>query len=160
MNLLHMHLVLNHVPVIGIPLAGAILTWGLLRKERVLERAGLGLLVILAVMAVPVFMSGEPAEEGVENLPGVTEASIDRHQDLATAAISFTEILGVVALAGLVVSRKQKPLPRGFAWVTLGATAIAIGALTLTAYYGGQIRHTEIQAAAPGAQHAEPGEGH
>lgn len=151
MTLVHLHLLLNHLPVVGIPLAGALLVSGIAKRNDTLQRTAFAFLLFLAVMTIPVFLSGEPAEESVEHLPGVAETMIERHEDLASVAMGVTALLGVVALVGLVAARGGRAVPRGLAYAGLAATLLAVAVLTPTAYFGGQIRHSEIRADTPAA---------
>ena len=152
MDILHLHLLLNHLPIVGVPIGAAMLAWGLWRRERAVQRATLGLLVIVGALAVPVFLTGEPAEERVENLAGVSEETIGRHEDVATSTMIMTGLLALVAAGGLVVSRRGRPLPRGLVLATLAGALIASSMLAATGFLGGQIRHTEIGASgAPSA---------
>ena len=63
MNAVHVHLLLNHLPVIGSLIAAALLIVALLRRDSGLAKVTLGLFVALAGIAVVVFLTGEPAEE-------------------------------------------------------------------------------------------------
>ena len=60
----HLHLVLNHIPVLGTMLfAPLVLVWGLLRRSRDVTQIGLLLAVLLAATTIPIYLTGEPAEE-------------------------------------------------------------------------------------------------
>lgn len=69
----HFHLMLNHFPIIGMTFASPLLllAWG--TKSEDLIRVGLGLVSLTGLLAVATFLTGEPAEEVVENLPGVAK---------------------------------------------------------------------------------------
>ena len=41
MNLVHLHLLLNHLPVIGVPIGAALLAWAIFTKERSQQRGAL-----------------------------------------------------------------------------------------------------------------------
>ncbi len=151
MNPVHLHLLLNHAPVVGIPIAGVLLAWGIAQADRRLQRTAFALLVALALLTLPVFLTGEPAEETVEHLPGVAETMIGRHEDLATFAAAATAALGLIAVAALALSRKGRAVPRPAALAGLVGVIASAAFLTPTAYLGGQIRHTEIRGAAAGA---------
>ena len=146
MSLVHLHLLLNHVPVVGI--VGLVVLFGLAiwRRSGELGKAALGLTVALAVVTVAVHLTGEPAEELVELLPGFDEALVERHEDAAKAATIGMSALGLLAGASLVIYRSRS-LPRRVAVAGLvGAVAVS-ALLAWTANLGGQIRHTEIRAA-------------
>ena len=67
MNAAYVHLTLNHVPVLGVVFALPLLGFGLLRRNPALLRAGWVTLVAVALVAIPVYLSGEGAEEIVED---------------------------------------------------------------------------------------------
>jgi hypothetical protein len=74
------------VLVVGTLLGLALLGAALLRKSEELKKTSLGLLIIIALLTIPVYLTGEPAQEIVENLAGVDEASIEQHEEAAHVA--------------------------------------------------------------------------
>jgi hypothetical protein len=160
MDLVHLHLLLNHVPVIGA--VGVVLLLGLamLRNSTELGKVALGLLALLGAVAVVVFLTGEPAEERVEGLPGISEAIMETHEEVALVATIAMGGLGVLALAALAAFR-TRALPRWVSGAGLVATVGVAGLMGYTANLGGQIRHTEIRpgvAQTPAAEQDAGGE--
>jgi uncharacterized membrane protein len=147
MSLVHFHLLLNHLPIVGIPLVAALLGYGTIRGQRDVQRAALAGFVLLALLTVPAFMTGEPAEEAIEHVPGVATALISRHETLATFAMGLIAALGVLASLGLFVSRRERPVPRALLAGGVLLAVLTIGVLIPTGYVGGQIRHEEIRSA-------------
>lgn len=148
MNTVHIHLLLNHVPVIGTLLGIVLIAWAILRSSTEVARTALALFVILAPIALVVYLTGEPVEHLVERLPGVTEGAIEAHEEAATIATVALGGLGVVALWALVYFRRRV-LPRAVLLIVLVYSLAVGGLMAWTANLGGQIRHTEIRAAAP-----------
>ena len=144
MNVAHLHLILNHVPVLGTAFGLGLLTFALWRKSEEVKKAALGLFVISALLAIPVYLTGEPAEEIVEELPDVSHANIEEHEEAAEVAFIGVLALGVAALAGLVW-RRGRTVPTGFASGILAASVAVCGLMAWTANLGGQVRHTEIR---------------
>ena len=147
MSLLHMHLLLNHFPVIGTIIVIALLGVAIVWRNNSVARVSLGLLASLGVMALLVYFTGEPAEESIEHLPGFSEAITERHEEFALVATIVLASVGTLALGALLVLRKR-PIPK---WVTLSAFALSLvagGMMGYTAMLGGQVRHTEVR---PGA---------
>ena len=147
MSFVHVHLLLNHVPVIGAVLGVLLLAFALARRSDELGKAALGLFALLAAVSAVVFLTGEPAEELVEKLPGFSEALTERHEEAALVATVAMGLTGLFGLTTLVMFRKR-PLSR---WVTPVALVVSLGASGFMGYaanLGGQIRHTEIRAAA------------
>ena len=145
MNATHLHLLLNHVPVLGTVLGLGLLAFASWRRSEEIKRAALGLFVIAALVAIPTYLTGEPAEDTVESLPGVTHPLIERHEEAAVVAFTGMLGLGVVALAGLFFFRRQRPVPAWFGIVTLAAALVVSGLMGWTASLGGRVRHTEIR---------------
>jgi hypothetical protein len=161
MSPVYLHLLLNHVPVIGTILVIVLLGYALLRRSTELVRVSLGMFVLLAFAGTVVYLTGEPAEELAEGLPGVSEAILERHEDAALVATLMLGSVGAVALGGLLAFRKRVAgIPRGFAAFALLLALVPAAALGYTANLVGQIRHTEIRpggvAAASVAEYAAP----
>ena len=72
MDWTHFHLMMNHVPVLGSIFGFVLLAWGMLRGSTEIKKVALTILVLTALFAIPVYLTGEPAEETVEALPGVS----------------------------------------------------------------------------------------
>ncbi|MBY0275882.1 hypothetical protein K2Z84_11100, partial [Candidatus Binatia bacterium] len=81
MNAAQIHLALTHLPVVTALLAAATLAVAAVARSAATRRFGLVLLVVAGLAAIPTQMSGEGAEEIVEDRPGVSEALIERHED-------------------------------------------------------------------------------
>ncbi len=146
MNWAHIHLLLNHIPVIGMLFAVLLLLVAMVKKSDPLKALSLQFFVLLTLLTIPTYLTGDPAAHVVRNLPGVTKEIIERHDDAATIALIGMIILGVLALAGLIINYRTKSLP---AWVVTLAFILSLaeaGWLAWTANLGGQIRHTEIRA--------------
>jgi hypothetical protein len=148
MNWVHIHLLLNHLPVTGIVLAIPILAWGIGRRSEEVTRVALALLAALATATIVVYFTGEPAEEAVEGLAGVSESLLERHEEAAVLATAAFTAIGALALGGLIRFRRG-PIPRRFAAVLLVLALIPAAMVGWTANLGGQIRHTEVRPGAP-----------
>ena len=146
MSWAHVHLALSHVPVIGIFIVLLLLVIAKLRRSTELTRASYVLLVLMAASAVIVYLTGEPAEELVENLPGFSEAIVEEHEEVALIATIGMGVLGLVALVGLIRFKAPRTAP---AWYGRGVLLLALlmgGLMGWTANLGGEIRHPEIRA--------------
>jgi uncharacterized membrane protein len=161
MNWAHLHLLLNHVPVLGTLFGLALLLYAVLRRNEGLKRVALGACTLVALMALPTYFSGEPAEEVVEHSAGVSEPAIESHEDAALGALAGVEVLGLVALVGLFLSRGGRALPANVARAAVLVAILTAGLMARTANLGGQIRHAEIRADAQPQQgeEAEEAEG-
>lgn len=154
MNWAHMHLLLNHVPVLGTLFGLALLLYAVVRRNDGHKRVALGVFTLVALLALPTYFSGEPAEEVVEHRAGVSEPAIESHEDAALGALAGVEVLGLVALVGLFLSRGGRALPANAARAVVLVAILTAGLMARTANLGGQIRHAEIRADAQ----PQPGE--
>ncbi len=144
MNAAHLHLVTNHAPLFGLVAALILLVWGVARGVGELRFAAYVAFILSAVAGGVAYFSGVAAESIVEDLPGMTEATIERHQDVATIALVLVALSGIGAIAAIFAERGREGLRR-FVWIGLFVLAIAAGAVVgYTANLGGQIHHTEI----------------
>ncbi len=144
-NWAHVHLIINHIPVVGVMGAILLLVYAMMRKREDVTVVSLGAFVFLALMTFPVFFAGEAAEDSVKKLPGVTETYIGRHEEMADLSIVLMESLGILALTGLVLLKRVGRIPKLIVILTLVMSLITAAAVGLTANLGGQIRHTEIR---------------
>ena len=135
MDWVHLHLALNHLPVVGV-----------CRGSEELKRLALQLSAALFVIAMLVRFTGERA---AENLPPDSSAEqqplIQAHEDSADQAVTGMFLLAVFSVASLFCSRKTRLLP---AWTMLGAMILCFAVVLLmarSANLGGRIAHPEIR---------------
>ncbi len=145
MNAAHWHLVLNHVPLIGIGFVALLMVIAFLRKSSELVSVSLVLTVAVALFAIPAYLTGEPAEEIVEDMPGISENLIHEHEEAAEKAFILVEAVGGLALIGLIARRFNKNLGNTLAVATLAGLLAGGGLVAYTANLGGKIHHQEIR---------------
>jgi uncharacterized membrane protein len=136
---------INHVPVIGMPGAILLLIYAIVRKSEEVKRVTFGIVVLLAVMTIGVYLTGQAAEDMVKKLPGVTEAAIGRHEDIADLSLILIEGLGALALAGLFFMHRSGSIPKWLVHIVLVLSLITAVIVGYTANLGGEIRHPEIR---------------
>ena len=153
MNSVQIHLALTHVPVLLSLVGLVIMAVAMIRKNATLTHTAFILLLLAALSALPVYFTGEPTEELVEGLPGVSEASIEEHEELAKTSLLVVLVTGAVALAGLIW---KTGLARILRVVVLVLALGSSGLMAVTAHLGGQIRHPELRSGF--VAQGEPGE--
>ncbi|HWP30696.1 MAG TPA: hypothetical protein VNK96_03080 [Fimbriimonadales bacterium] len=145
MNAAQQHLLLNHLPVIGSLFCLLLLAYGLARRSEDIQKVTLGILVLIGLLAIPTYLTGEPAEEVIEHLPGFSNAHVEAHESMAKITLFASLALGVFSLGVLIFSRGRK-VPTVLAFVVLLGNLTTFAVTAYTAHLGGQIRHTEIRA--------------
>jgi hypothetical protein len=155
MDWTHLHLALNHVPVLGTPFLLGLLLWSWARRQAATLRFCLWLFVALTAVSVAIKFTGDFAAEKVGALPGFDKALIERHEESADQATAGVFFMGIAATVALFLSRGGRTAP---AWSLGLLTVLGLATFALmarTANLGGHIRHPEIRP--PGkVRHGEP----
>jgi len=144
MNEAHIHLLINHLPIICSMLGAFVLIHGLWTKSNSTKSAAYNIFIISSIGAVIAYATGEGAEESVENIQGVLDSTIEQHEEFALYALIALIILGVASILGLIFIIKKLPLANSFSIFILFISLISFGLNSRTGYLGGQIRHTEL----------------
>lgn len=145
MNDAHLHMVVNHFPILGTIFGLGILIVGLLLKNKSVQHTAYVLFAIAAVFGLLSMNTGEGAEELVEDLPNVGKKIIHEHEEIAEKFVILLYLTGAVALLSLLMSVRNHAKAKFFAYATL---ILAIGTAVLSINVGtsgGEIRHTEIR---------------
>ena len=143
-QLVHLHLLLNHFPTVGMIVGFGILLLALMARSEDLKRGSFAVLFAIALIALPTYMTGYSAEKAVRKAPGVSIELIDFHQRSALFALIFMEATGVVAWYGLYRSRKQVSGDTANTAAVLLLSVVTIALMAGAANVGGEIRHPEI----------------
>ena len=72
MNLAHLHLVLNHFPIVGTVIGLGLFVVSFVGKNDDLKRASLMILAAVALLALPTFFSGIGAQRAIKGDPAVS----------------------------------------------------------------------------------------
>jgi len=139
------HLALNHAPLFAVIVGTAFLAVAVFRKNAMWRRLAFGFLLAAALVAIPVYLTGESAEAVVEQDTSVAHGLIHRHEDAAWWAFVLMEILGTLSLVQLALPRWGRTPPSWVVAVTLLLAFAVSGVVTRTAHLGGQIHHSYLR---------------
>ena len=145
MNWAHVHLIINHIPVIGIGLLILLFIVAMVRKNKGLITVALAFIILISLATIPVYLTGEPAEEVVEDMPGISEELIKEHEEQAEIAFILVEVAGGLALITLIARRYSDNLGQRLVILTLLVLIVSGGLIGWTANLGGKIHHEEIR---------------
>jgi hypothetical protein len=145
MNQAHIHLIVNHVPIVGSLFAAVLLGVGLLRQNGSLIKAGLGAVLAAGLLCLPAQLTGEGAAAIVQNMPRVSRALIHNHAEAAEIGFWALEGAATLALLSLLMLKNNSPKARLLSLLTLVVAVVSFGLLARAGNLGGQIRHTEIR---------------
>jgi len=141
----HLHLLLNHLPIIVTALGLLLIAIAVWRRDDYLARVALAFFAGGALSALPAYLTGDGAENAVKNLPGVTKTLIEQHSDIALIAAIVVGVLGAFALWALWRYRRPAILPAMIVRATVVGAVVGAGLMAYTGFLGGQIRHTEVR---------------
>jgi uncharacterized membrane protein len=145
MNDAHLHLVLNHLPII-LPLIGIfIMIGGLVLKSEIVKRTAYFIFILAALVAIPTLITGEGAEEVIENIVGIDENLIKTHEEIAEKFAMLCYVLGGISILGLWANFYRKSFSTIISFVTIVICVFTLFFAKQTGTSGGEIRHTEIR---------------
>jgi len=145
MNIAYYHIILCHVPLIGMAFAMLLNIWALLKKSTDIKYASLSLYVLSAIISIPVYFTGDGAEQIVKTIPGITETLIEPHEKMALYFFIGLAIIGVISIIGLIIEKKYKILFHKIIFVVIILAFLSSFFAVKTALSGGKIRHNEIE---------------
>jgi len=155
MNDAHLHLVVNHFPIIGTILGLGILITGIILKNNSVKNTAYVLFIVAAIFAAFSMGTGEGAEEMVEDMPSVGKQIIHEHEEMAEKLAIVLYVLGVISLAGLYLSFKKHAKAKLVSYLAVIIGVVAVFFAQQTGTTGGEVRHTEIRPNAVQAVGAE-----
>ncbi|PYS12895.1 MAG: hypothetical protein DMG15_12835 [Acidobacteria bacterium] len=149
MTLAHIHLLLNHWPIIGAFVGLFLFLVALFANSDDLKQTSLAFFTLIALLAIPTYFSGDVANEVLKLSTPLPKELVDAHQGAALLSLIFMEITGAVAFLGLwQFSRMSRPAPHPVArWnsaIVLLLSIVTVVLMTITGNTGGAIRHPEI----------------
>ncbi len=145
MNAAHIHIVLNHFPVIGMTFSFLFILASLKIRNTEFLRAGLALAVLTGALSAGAYVTGEPAEEYLKSQTQVSKQIIEEHEEAAEKAIWPIGITALLSAYALFTSFKKGSVSQKMVLGILFVNALAIGASAWTNNLGGQIMHKELQ---------------
>lgn len=150
MNEAHLHLIVNHFPIIAPILGLIVLLGGFLTRSAIVKRVACSLFIIGALFTFAAGATGEGAEHAVKEL-GISHDIVHEHEEAAEIFILFSYALGVAAIAGLWANYRNKSFSTIVNVVIVALSIVAIFLGTRAGTTGGEIRHTEIRGDSPEA---------
>ena len=153
MNLAHLHLLLNHWPIIGTFIATGLFLVALAGRKEELKEMALALFALMGLVAIPSYLSGYLVEDVILQQGIGSRPQIDAHQGAALLALIALLITGSFAWVGVWQMRRRALAP----WTTaavLVCAAVTVALMAIAGNTGGAIRHPEIlsgESASPSA---------
>ncbi|CAN1511114.1 COG4244 Predicted membrane protein [Flavobacteriaceae bacterium] len=145
MNDAHLHMVVNHFPIIGTIFGFGILIIGLVIKNKTLINTSYVLFIVAAIFAALSMGTGEGAEELVEDMPNIGKQIIHEHEELAEKLAIVLYALASLSLLGLYLNFKNNIKAKLLSFFIVAISTIGLFLAQKVGTSGGEIRHTEIR---------------
>lgn len=158
MNDAHLHMVVNHFPIIGTILGLGVLVAGMLLKNNSVKNTAYVLFIVAAVFAAFSMGTGEGAEEMVEDMPNIGKQIIHEHEEMAEKLAIVLYVLGLISIGGFYLNIKNHSKAKLVSYIAVLVAAVGVFLAQQTGTTGGEIRHTEIRANAIPTAGTEQGE--
>lgn len=152
MDPLQLHLLVNHLPIIGALTALIVVVIGVLRKNVAVRTVGLSLYAVMALAVLPTYFSGEGAEARVENIAGISHDVIHEHEESAELSLIMMLVAAAVALAALVVQWRGMSVASTLSYLFVVIALISAIQIAFTGHEGGKIRRPDLGTPAPAQQ--------
>ncbi len=146
MSTAHMHLLLNHIPILGTFFGIILLFLGLTKKSKTLQKSGLATFVIVGLITIPAFLTGEGAEHATEHFVGSSHAMIHEHEELGEKGLILALILAFAsAIFWWFLARNRHIHYLKALWSILIVAILSFILMALIGNHGGKIRRPELR---------------
>jgi uncharacterized membrane protein len=141
----HFHLLLNHFPTIGFIIGLILFVAALIARSDHLKQAALVVLVGIALLTIPTYVTGDAARRALEDNAQLSQSLILMHESAAFVSLMLMAVTGGFAWLGLWQYRRMLHLPRWNTAVIIVLSALTLAAVSQAANLGGEISHPEIR---------------
>lgn len=145
MNDAHLHLVLNHLPIIVPAIGLLVMLGGFIFGSEAVKRTAYFIFILGAIATFPTFETGGGAKGVVEHIAGIEKKFIKIHIEAAKTFALLSYALGALSLLGLWANLKQKSFSNILSIATIVFSVVVLFFAKQTGTTGGEIRHIEIR---------------
>ena len=107
MNPAQLHLIFTHLPIIGLGFGILLNLIAVLRKNGELQKLALWFYLLLGIFALLAYLTGDGAEKIMESYPGITEDTIEPHENIALIFFIGLMVTSALSMTGLYITRTK-----------------------------------------------------
>jgi uncharacterized membrane protein len=159
MNAAHLHLLVNHLPIVGLLIAFFTFLFGVIFKNSTVKRTALCICILCSTSVFLANASGEEAEEQVEEIVGIDHRTIHEHEEAAEPLMPVAILTILASAVSLWSDLKQKSFTTKVQLFTFILMLAGVIISARAGYTGGMIRHPEAYNTAQ-TEHHEHNEHH
>ncbi len=144
------HLVLNHIPLIGLAFGLVFFVAGLMRSSEQALHAGLRIFLVMGIAVLPVVGSGLMSATILANAAWLDTHALSNHR--MAGILTLAVLVGLGTLSGTALFRSPQNRRAMSARVRNAVLLLAVAGFSMTvwtAYLGGGLRHTELASDEP-----------
>ncbi len=142
----HFHLLVSVFPSVGLIFILGIYVAGIVSSNETAKRTSLFLFVVLAVLAVPTFLSGDYSTAALTpNMSRVSRDLMDSHYTWGVVALAVLVLTGLVALVALLRFAGKEGVSENTLHLVLGLAVVTLGLMMISGELGWEISHNELR---------------
>jgi uncharacterized membrane protein len=145
MNAAHLHLMFNHLPIIGLSFAILLNFLAVFGKSQDFKKLSSWFYILIGLLTFLATVTGDGAGEIIRTYPGISSDSIEYHETWGYIFLYGLLLNSAIAIGALWFSGKNpvlsKKLQLGMLFISFIVLILAYQAGTT----GGKIRHPEIE---------------
>ena len=145
MNAAHLHLMVNHISIVGLGFAILLNFLAIFRESPELKKLSCWFYILIGLLSVLAILTGDGAAEIVKTYPGISNDVIEYHETWGYVFFYGLDVLGIIAIVALWFSRKNNLLLKKFNIAMLIVALLAMFIAFQTGTAAGKIRHPEIE---------------
>jgi hypothetical protein len=145
MDWVQLHLALNHLPVVGVPLLTILLLVAWVLKAQQVIRFALWFLLVLAVLAIAIKFTGDFAADATSLELAQARDFVTLHEEAGDQATTAVFFLALAVGASLFVWRGGRASPRWALALVLVLGIVSTLLYARSAHTGGLISHPELR---------------
>jgi uncharacterized membrane protein len=139
----HLHLLIGVFPTFGLLCVLGFYIAGLLKNNTGAQRTSLVFFILLALLAVPVYLSGAASFAEISANPRFAKNALNSHYGWGIAALAALVITGVGAAVALALSGRKGRASTDVLGVVLGLAVITLGVVLVAG--GWELGHRELE---------------
>ena len=141
----HLHIVLNHFPLIGSIFVLGLLIASAYLKNDDMRRVGLILFVVLGLLAIPTYITGAAAGWAYQGRADISAEVLAAHRDAALVAFIFLGLTGTASWLALWRERRSGRSSNPGMYTVLGLGVVSVLTVVETGSLGGTVIRPELR---------------
>jgi uncharacterized membrane protein len=141
----HWHILLSVFPLVGLVFVLGFYVTAFATSNEAMKRICLVLFVILGLLAVPTYLSGDHSMELLSKDPKISQDLMSSHFGWGVTALAVLVLTGLTALIELWRSRRAEHLSNDALHLVLGLALVTLALMVISGELGWNINHHELQ---------------